>query len=122
MLLEPSDCSLAQSSDHVLAQLSEEVSARTLAETHAAVIELATGIHPDVDGVVTELAGLRNQLAHELDAMGLSVASAGMHPLTVGAETEVSGAARYRALEDSLRVLSRREPTMALHVHVALPL
>ena len=52
MLLEPSDWSLAQSSDEVLARLSDELSAHTSPETHAAVVELATGIHPDVDGVV----------------------------------------------------------------------
>ena len=53
--------------------------------------------------------------------MGLTVAAAGTHPLTVREETEVSGATRYRALDDSLRVLARREPTMALHVHVGVP-
>jgi gamma-glutamyl:cysteine ligase YbdK (ATP-grasp superfamily) len=77
------------------------------------VIELATGIHPDLDGVVAELAALPGRLAHELGAMGLSVAGAGTHPLTVRGETEVSGASRYRALDESLRVLARREPTMA---------
>lgn len=121
MLLDPRAWSLAQSSDEVLARLSDELSAHTLPETHAAVIELATGIHPDVDGVVAELDSLRNRLAHELGAMGLRVAGAGTHPLTVRDETEVSGAARYRALNDSLRVLARREPTMALHVHVGVP-
>jgi carboxylate-amine ligase len=74
-----------------------------------------------VDGVVAELTSLRNRLAHELGAMGLSVAAAGTHPLTVREETEVSGAVRYRALNDSMRVLARREPTMALHVHVGAP-
>ena len=53
--------------------------------------------------------------------MGLAAAAAGTHPMTVRAETEVSGAARYRELDDSLRVLVRREPTMALHVHVGVP-
>ena len=85
------------------------------------MVELATGIHADVDGVVAELASLRSRLARELDAMGLTVAAAGTHPLTVREETEVSGAARYRALNDSMRVLARREPTMALHVHVGVP-
>jgi carboxylate-amine ligase len=56
-----------------------------------------------------------------LAALGLTVAAAGTHPLTMREETEVSGAARYRALDDSLRVLARREPTMALHVHVGVP-
>ena len=121
MLLEPAGWSLAQSSDDVLARLSDELSPHTFPETHAAVVELATGIHPDVDGVVAELTSLRNRLSCELDAMGLAVAAAGTHPLTVREETEVSGAVRYRALDDSMRVLARREPTMALHVHVGAP-
>jgi carboxylate-amine ligase len=121
MLLEPEGWSLAQSSDQVLGRLSDELSLHTSPETHAAVVELATGIHNDVDGVVRELALLRNQLRRELGGMGLTAAAAGTHPLTVWEETEVSGAARYRDLSDSLRVLARREPTMALHVHVGVP-
>jgi carboxylate-amine ligase len=121
MLLEPGDWSLAQSSDHVLRRLSDELSPHASPETHAAVLELATGIRPDVDGVVAELTWLRRRLAGELGGMGLSVAAAGTHPLTVREETEVSGAVRYRALNDSMRVLARREPTMALHVHVGVP-
>jgi glutamate---cysteine ligase / carboxylate-amine ligase len=121
MLLEPSGWSLAQSSDEVLARLSAELSLHTSPETHAAVVELATGIHAGVNGVTEELASLRNRLWRELDAMGLSAAAAGTHPLTVREETEVSGAMRYRRLGDSMRVLARREPTMALHVHVGVP-
>jgi carboxylate-amine ligase len=121
MLLEPAGWSLAQSSDVVLAGLSDELSLHTFPETHAAVVELATGIHPDVDGAVAELTSLRRRLSCELDAMGLGVAAAGTHPMTVRDETEVSGAVRYRALNDSMRVLVRREATMALHVHVGVP-
>jgi carboxylate-amine ligase len=121
MLLEPAGWSLAQSSDDVLGRLSDELSRQTSPETHAAVVELATGIHPDVDGAVAELTSLRNRLSRELDPMGLAVAAAGTHPLTVRDETEVSGAVRYRGLNDSMRVLVRREPTMALHVHVGVP-
>ena len=86
MLLSPTDWALAQASDRVLEQLSDELSSRTFPEAHAAVIELATGIHPDVHGVVAELASLRNQLVHELGQMGLIVAAAGTHPLTIGIE------------------------------------
>ena len=79
MLLERSDWSLAQSSDEVLARLSDELSAHTSPETHAAVVELATGIHTDVVGVAGELDWLRNQFARELAAMGLTAAVCG-HP------------------------------------------
>jgi len=121
MLLRPESCSLAQASDQVVAQLSSELSFHALPETHAAVIELRTGIHTHVDGGLAELAILRRRLKDELSALGLSVAAAGTHPLAVGEETSVSSAPRYRLLGDSLRSLARREPTMALHVHVGVP-
>ena len=121
MLLHPGDWSLAQSGDRVLAGLSGELRPHTAPETHAGVIELVTGVHSHVQGLVEELRALRNRLACELDRMGLSTAAAGTHPLTVAAESEVSGAARYRDLEASMRMLARREPTMALHVHVGVP-
>jgi carboxylate-amine ligase len=120
MLLQPDRLSLAQSSDEVLARISAELATQTSPETHAAVVELATGIQPDVHGIVEELAWLRSRLARDLEPMGLTAAAAGTHPLTMGAETQVSGEARYRDLGDSLRILARREPTMALHVHVGV--
>ncbi len=121
MLLDPSRWSLAQSSERVVARLSGQLSPYTSPETHAAVVELATGIHPDVDGVTAELASLRARLRRELNAMGLTAAAAGTHPLTIWSETQVSDSARYRLIDKSMRVLARREPTMALHVHVGVP-
>jgi carboxylate-amine ligase len=121
MLLDPAGWSLAQSSDDVLARLSDELTQHASPETQAAVIELATGIHADVDGVIAEVASLRCGFARELSAMGLTAAVAGTHPSTVREETEVSRAERYQRIEDSMRVLARREPTMALHVHIGVP-
>ncbi len=121
MLLEPANFSLVQSSETVLPRLSGELSVHTCPETHAAIIELMTGIHSDVAGAVTELAGLRAELARELRAMGLRAASAGTYPLVYTGETRVSGSARYREVADSMRALARREPTLALHVHIGVP-
>ena len=121
MLLDPSRWSLAQSSERVVATLSGQLSPYTSPETHAAVVELATGVHPDADGVTAELALLRARLRRELNAMGLTAAAAGTHPLTIWSETQVSDSARYRLIGKSMRVLARREPTMALHVHVGVP-
>jgi glutamate---cysteine ligase / carboxylate-amine ligase len=121
MLLDRSDHSLAQSSDAVLARLSGPLADHTAPETHAAVIELATGVHTGVAGVVAELAALRWQLAGVLDGMGVCVASAGTYPLASSVESRVSGSERYRMVADSMRALARREPTLALHVHVGVP-
>ena len=121
MLLEPGSGSLAPSCDGTLERLSHELSLHASPETHASVIEMRTGVHTDVAGVVGELVGLRSRLGPELGALGLSVAAAGTHPMTVSGETVVSAAPRYRLLHDTLRSLAHREPTMALHVHVGVP-
>jgi carboxylate-amine ligase len=121
MLLDPDRWSLAQSGDEVLAALSGELARHMSPETHAAVLELTTGVHADVHGAASELGALRHELEGELRGMGLAAAGSGTHPSTVSEETQVSGSPRYRLIHDSLRVLARREPTMALHVHVGIP-
>lgn len=85
------------------------------------MVELASSIHTDVDGIAAELSSLRSQLGDELDAVGLAGAAAGTHPRTLWQETVVSAASRYRGLGDSMRDLARREPTLALHVHIGIP-
>ena len=121
MLLRPQDQSLGESSDWVLARLPHGLSEHASPETHAAVIELATGVHTDVAGVTGELAELRASLARELRAVGLMAACAGAYPLAQSGERRVSHADRYRAVTDTMRALAHREPTMAIHVHVGVP-
>ena len=121
MLLHRPDNSLAHSSDAVLARISPDLQRHTSPETHASVIELATGIHLDAPGAAAELAALRACLARELAAIGLAAACAGTYPLACADEVKVSGAARYGVVAGSMRMLARRPPTMALHVHVGVP-
>jgi carboxylate-amine ligase len=70
---------------------------------------------------MAELGALRELLLHAVRASGLGVAVAGTHPLVRSEDSQVSTGARYRELHASLRGLARREPTFALHVHVAVP-
>jgi glutamate---cysteine ligase / carboxylate-amine ligase len=121
MLLERANYSLAQRSDAVLQGLSRGLVRHTSPETHAAVVELATGVHADVAGATAELASLRERFADELSTMELLCACAGTHPLGSTEETKVSTANRYSQLSDTMRSLAQREPTMALHVHVGIP-
>ena len=121
MLLNGSDHSLSQSSEAVLARLSEDLRKHTVPETHASVIELATGIHLDVAGAAAELATLRAELTRQLRAVGLDAASTGTYPLSCPGQTRVTRGERYQMIADSMRALARREPTLALHVHVGIP-
>jgi carboxylate-amine ligase len=121
MLLESADLSLAQRSDTIIGRLSPVLTQHALQETHAGVLELVSGVHPQVSGAVSELWALRLRLALELRSMGARAACAGMHPLQSAEQTMISGAKRYQLIADTMRSLARREPTMALHVHVAIP-
>jgi carboxylate-amine ligase len=121
MLLHASDFALAPWIDSILPTLPVHLADHVDAETHGSAIELRTGVHGDVPAAIGELAALRSELRNELAGIGLRAAAAGMHPTTVWQETRISGGERYQLLYASLRELARREPTFALHVHVAVP-
>jgi carboxylate-amine ligase len=121
MLLDPRDWSLASRVGEVLAALPDAVADRAAAETHGSALELATRPHATVGAAVAELSGLRAELAAALAPLGLRAAVCGTHPFAQWSEVEIAPGVRYRAIYDSMRELARREPTFALHVHVAVP-
>jgi len=121
MLLDPSDFSLASRADEVTSRLTGELAGHTGTETHGSALELRTDAHATVSEGRGQLEHLRAELARELDAVGLRAAVAGLHPFTLWQDTKISDGHRYRFLYGSMRELARREPTFALHVHVAVP-
>ncbi|HEX6713677.1 MAG TPA: YbdK family carboxylate-amine ligase [Thermoleophilaceae bacterium] len=121
MLLDAATWSLAPVIDELLPSLSRELAASAAAETNAATVELATGVHTRVDDAIAELGSLRERLWLELTTVGLRAATAGTHPMSEWEDSRVSAGARYQLLEASLRDLTRREPTFALHLHVGIP-
>jgi carboxylate-amine ligase len=120
MLLRPDGWQLAQTIDDVLPALSPQLGPSVSAETHAGALELATGAHRTPGAVAADLALLRARLADELAPLGLRAGVAGTHPMAEWHEMRVSGGARYQLLRGTLRDLVHREPTFALHVHVAV--
>ena len=121
MLLEPNAWNLTSRSEEVLGALPAAMTARTAAETHGSALELATEPHADVPAAIDELRRLRTGLAKVVEPLGIRAAVAGTHPFTLWEDVEVSPGARYQFLYSSMRELARREPTFALHVHVAVP-
>jgi carboxylate-amine ligase len=121
MLLDPSDWSLASEADAVMAKLTGELASHTSTETHGSALELRTDPHENVAEGLSQLEFLRAGLARELATLDLKAAVAGIHPFTQWQSTKISEGDRYRFLYGSMRELARREPTFALHVHVAVP-
>src|SRR5215207_10989255 len=121
MLLDPRDWSLASRIDDVLPALSPRVAEAACAETHGSALELASRPHATAAAAAAELADLRAGLVADLAPLGLRAAVGGMHPFAVWSDVAVSAAPRSQSIYDSMRELARREPTFALHVHVAVP-
>jgi glutamate---cysteine ligase / carboxylate-amine ligase len=90
-------------------------------ETHSAVVEVETTPQPTVADAVAALGGVRNLLIQPLSDLGLRAAGAGTHPLATWVETQIPEEDRYQKVLETMRELARREPTMAMHVHIAVP-
>jgi glutamate---cysteine ligase / carboxylate-amine ligase len=120
MLLDPESWTLAFRSEEVHAGLPADLRERVSLETHAAVMEVATGVHRTVSDALAELTGLRERLACALAAQGLRAGVAGTHPCALASDTLVPSHPRYREIDESMRVLARREPTLATHVHIGV--
>jgi glutamate---cysteine ligase / carboxylate-amine ligase len=121
MLLDPSSWALASRADAVMSGLTGELASHTSTETHGSALELRTDPHATVTAGLAQLEDLRGDLARELEPLDMRAAVAGLHPFTLWQDTQISEGDRYRFLYGSMRELARREPTFALHVHVALP-
>jgi carboxylate-amine ligase len=122
MLLDASTHEFVHGADTILANLSAALRDKVSPETHACVVELRTRPHATVPGAIGELFRLRTALAWELAGMGLRPAAAGTHPHASPEEGNPPRTARYQMVADTMRSLARREPTMALHVHIGVPM
>ena len=121
MLLDPETWALAQCVEDVLDELPPELEAACCSETHSGAIEINSSVHDTVAEAVADLGGLRAKLCGVLDGMGLRAACSGTHPFAVWHDMRVADADRHQEVFGSMRELARREPTFALHVHVAVP-
>jgi len=121
MLLDVQSHALAQRAEAVIDTLEPSLVRHLTPETHSGVLELKTGVHQRTGRAAAELAGTRRELSRQLRPLGLCAAAAGCYPLQADEPVGVSTSPRYRALEESMRTLVHRAPTMALHVHVGIP-
>src|SRR5215218_270580 len=122
MLLDAETWSPANRIHEVLDALPASVAPHAAAETHACVVELKGTPHGTVADAAAELNRLRRAVAETMrETLGLRAAVAGMHPIAVGADAAMTSDLRRRELGGTMRALAHREPTMALHVHVAVP-
>jgi glutamate---cysteine ligase / carboxylate-amine ligase len=121
MLIGTGDWNLASRVDDVLtAAQGTELFAHLTQETHGSAVELRSDPYDDPAGAVAQLDRMRAALRVTLEPLGLAPAAAGTHPFATWHDVHVSAGERQQELLGAMRELARREPTFALHVHVAV--
>ena len=120
MLVERGAWGLDNSFSQLRERLTPELAERLKPETHAATIEFETAPARTAARAADELATVRTRLADEVARLERAVAGSGTHPVATWEETKISPERRYRYLHSTMRELARREPTFAMHVHVAI--
>jgi len=121
LMLIDADGRLSFRCEEVVERFEESLGGYCSLETHAAVVEVETRPQLTVALAVAALGDARSSLIEPLESMGLRPAGAGTHPLATWVETQVPEQDRYQQVLETMRELARREPTMAMHVHVAAP-
>ena len=120
MLLDPSDWSLDQAFDEV--RKGSEPEARGPTQRRNPRLDDRVRDRAESDGRrgAARTDGIRAALAAELATLDRAAAGSGTHPFVTWEETRLSKEERYRYLHRSMRELVHREPTFAMHVHVAI--
>ena len=122
MLLDPRTWALAPRIDDVLMALSEELGGHV--QRRDPRLGARAGdrrARPRRRARSSSSRRCARRLARDLEPLGLLAAASGTHPTAVWTDSVISSGARYQSIYGSMRELARREPTFALHVHVALP-
>src|SRR5436305_6241763 len=90
------------------------------AEMHQSVVEIGTGVCPNIIDASRQLKDLRSQMCGLASQNGLSLAAAGTHPFADWRNQEIFPDERYHTIVQDLKMVARANLIFGLHVHVGV--
>jgi glutamate---cysteine ligase / carboxylate-amine ligase len=90
-------------------------------ELHASVVELNTGVCPDVTEAFDAIRTLREAAREIAERNGLRIAAAGSHPRARAEDLTIVPEPRYLKFVEYAGPSARRQGVNGLHVHVGMP-
>ncbi|HKE00695.1 MAG TPA: carboxylate-amine ligase [Planctomycetota bacterium] len=89
-------------------------------ELHQSVVEIATGICPDIRAARQDVAATRAAIVRLAREQGLAIAAAGTHPFSHWADVSITPNPRYEQLIQDFQTVARANLIFGLHVHVGV--
>ncbi|HVB21629.1 MAG TPA: carboxylate-amine ligase [Ktedonobacteraceae bacterium] len=89
-------------------------------ELHQSMVEIISGISPDIQAARQEMGTMRANLAHLVAEEGLALISAGSHPTALWWQEPLSPFERYQRVEEEYQDAVRCELIYGLHVHIGI--
>src|SRR5689334_22625648 len=90
------------------------------AEMHQSVVEIGTGVCPDINDASRQLKDLRSQMCGLAAQNGLRLAAAGTHPFADWRNQEIFPDERYQLIVQDLKMVARANLIFGLHVHIGV--
>lgn len=105
---------------HVLEGIEDPVNGPIRGEYLRSMIELVSGVHATVAGVVAELAALLEQVIEALEPHGCTVLAMGAHPFGYARDQEPVKKAQYRRVRERNGWWGESMAVNGLHIHTGI--
>ncbi len=90
-------------------------------ELHQSVVEVATGVCGDVHEARRDVIKNRRAAAAIAGRIGMRIAAASTHPISLWQDQNISEDLRYHEIVDDLQDVARANLIFGMHVHVCVP-
>ncbi|MEO7587339.1 MAG: YbdK family carboxylate-amine ligase [Arachnia sp.] len=104
----------------VLDGVKDPVNGPIRAEYLRSMIELVSGVHTGVDGVVAEMDALMHQVIEALEPHGLAVMAMGAHPFADPAQQQPVKKAQYRRVRERNGWWGAQMAVNGVHIHAGI--
>ena len=89
-------------------------------EMHQAVIEVGTGVCPDIKSAREDILALRRQMINLAGENGLLLAAGSTHPFADWKVQDIYPDERYRQVVEEMQMVARANLVFGLHVHIGI--
>jgi carboxylate-amine ligase len=120
MMIDADGLDLAHGIEAMLADVPDEHGGHVKPELMQSVLEIATGVCPDLACATKELTWLRRMVAEIAENHGMLIGAAGTHPFARWEEQRIVERPRYEELAADLGWIARQEVIFGMHVHVGI--